>query len=162
MRSAPWSRASKRWGSRPARARHADRAASGEAQGRSLDYYNHNLDTSPEFYGKIITTRTYDDRLETLEHVRTAGIHVCCGGNRSRSLLRTKLATAPLSWAPRDDRGALFIFSARCTGGRRASLRHPGFPSECRRTESWRSEVFSTLKASAAATASRRFAFIKQ
>ena len=45
-----------------------------------LDYYNHNLDTSPEFYGKIITTRTYDDRLETLEHVRTAGIHVCCGG----------------------------------------------------------------------------------
>ena len=45
-----------------------------------LDYYNHNLDTSPEFYGKIITTRTYEDRLETLEHVRTAGIHVCCGG----------------------------------------------------------------------------------
>ncbi len=45
-----------------------------------LDYYNHNLDSSPEFYGKIITTRTYDDRLETLEHVRAAGIHVCCGG----------------------------------------------------------------------------------
>jgi biotin synthase len=45
-----------------------------------LDYYNHNLDTSPEFYGEIITTRTYQDRLETLEHVRTAGIHVCCGG----------------------------------------------------------------------------------
>jgi biotin synthase len=45
-----------------------------------LDYYNHNLDSSPEFYGEIITTRTYDDRLETLEHVRTAGIHVCCGG----------------------------------------------------------------------------------
>src|SRR5208283_1311321 len=45
-----------------------------------LDYYNHNLDTSPEFYGQIITTRTYDDRLETLEHVRNAGIHVCCGG----------------------------------------------------------------------------------
>jgi biotin synthase len=45
-----------------------------------LDYYNHNLDTSPEFYGEIITTRTYDDRLQTLAHVREAGIHVCCGG----------------------------------------------------------------------------------
>jgi biotin synthase len=45
-----------------------------------LDYYNHNLDTSPEFYGEIITTRVYRDRLETLEHVRDAGIHVCCGG----------------------------------------------------------------------------------
>jgi biotin synthase len=45
-----------------------------------LDYYNHNLDTSPEFYGEIITTRTYDDRLKTLEHVRETGIHVCCGG----------------------------------------------------------------------------------
>ena len=45
-----------------------------------LDYYNHNLDTSPEFYGAIITTRTYQDRLTTLEHVRDAGIHVCCGG----------------------------------------------------------------------------------
>jgi len=45
-----------------------------------LDYYNHNLDTSPEFYGAIITTRTYQERLDTLEHVRAAGIHVCCGG----------------------------------------------------------------------------------
>ncbi len=45
-----------------------------------LDYYNHNLDTSPEFYDHIITTRTYGDRLETLDHVREAGIHVCCGG----------------------------------------------------------------------------------
>ncbi len=45
-----------------------------------LDFYNHNLDTSPEFYEKIITTRTYQDRLETLDHVRDAGIHVCCGG----------------------------------------------------------------------------------
>jgi biotin synthase len=45
-----------------------------------LDYYNHNLDTSPEFYGEIITTRTYQDRLDTLEYVRDAGIHVCCGG----------------------------------------------------------------------------------
>jgi len=45
-----------------------------------LDYYNHNLDTSPEFYGDIITTRRYDDRLDTLAHVREAGINVCCGG----------------------------------------------------------------------------------
>jgi biotin synthase len=45
-----------------------------------LDYYNHNLDTSPEFYGQIIGTRTYRDRLETLGRVRDAGIHVCCGG----------------------------------------------------------------------------------
>jgi biotin synthase len=45
-----------------------------------LDYYNHNLDTSPEFYGTIITTRTYGDRLETLAAVRQAGIKVCCGG----------------------------------------------------------------------------------
>ncbi|TAH36903.1 MAG: biotin synthase BioB [Planctomycetota bacterium] len=45
-----------------------------------LDYYNHNLDTSPEFYGEIITTRTYEDRLKTLDAVRAAGIHVCCGG----------------------------------------------------------------------------------
>jgi biotin synthase len=45
-----------------------------------LDYYNHNLDTSPEFYDRIITTRSYQDRLTTLDHVRDAGIHVCCGG----------------------------------------------------------------------------------
>jgi len=45
-----------------------------------LDYYNHNLDTSPEFYGQIISTREYRDRLETLGRVRDAGIHVCCGG----------------------------------------------------------------------------------
>ncbi len=45
-----------------------------------LDYYNHNLDTSPEFYGEIISTRTYQDRLDTLESVRDAGINVCCGG----------------------------------------------------------------------------------
>ncbi|HEX5036619.1 MAG TPA: biotin synthase BioB [bacterium] len=45
-----------------------------------LTAYNHNLDTSPEFYGEIITTRTYDDRLRTLENVRQAGIQVCCGG----------------------------------------------------------------------------------
>jgi biotin synthase len=45
-----------------------------------LDYYNHNLDTSPEFYGNVISTRTYQDRLDTLDHVRGAGINVCSGG----------------------------------------------------------------------------------
>lgn len=45
-----------------------------------LDYYNHNLDSSPEFYEKIITTRTYQDRLDTLQNVHDAGINVCCGG----------------------------------------------------------------------------------
>ncbi len=45
-----------------------------------LDYYNHNLDTSPEYYGEIITTRTYEDRLNTLEAVRNAGMKTCCGG----------------------------------------------------------------------------------
>jgi biotin synthase len=45
-----------------------------------LDYYNHNLDTAPEFYGEVIRTRHYQDRLDTLERVRSAGIHVCCGG----------------------------------------------------------------------------------
>ncbi|MEQ1593349.1 MAG: biotin synthase BioB [Thiobacillaceae bacterium] len=45
-----------------------------------LDYYNHNLDTSPEFYGDIITTREYQDRLDTLVRVRAADLHVCCGG----------------------------------------------------------------------------------
>ena len=45
-----------------------------------LDYYNHNIDTSPERYGEVITTRSFGERLETLEHVRGAGINVCCGG----------------------------------------------------------------------------------
>jgi biotin synthase len=48
--------------------------------GAGLDYYNHNLDTSPEYYGEIITTRTYDDRLDTLASARAAGIKLCCGG----------------------------------------------------------------------------------
>lgn len=45
-----------------------------------VDYYNHNLDTSPEYYQKIITTRTYEDRLRTLQNVRASGMKVCCGG----------------------------------------------------------------------------------
>ena len=51
-----------------------------ELKDAGLDYYNHNLDSSEEFYEKIITTRTYQDRLDTLESVRNAGINVCCGG----------------------------------------------------------------------------------
>src|SRR4029450_1230003 len=45
-----------------------------------LDYYNHNIDTSPDYYGEIITTRTYQERLDTLAHVRDSGMKVCCGG----------------------------------------------------------------------------------
>ena len=51
-----------------------------ELKDAGLDYYNHNIDTSESYYGKIITTRTYQDRLDTLAAVRNAGIHVCCGG----------------------------------------------------------------------------------
>jgi len=65
-----------------------------------LDYYNHNIDTSAEFYGEIITTRTQDDRMGTLDRVRHAGIHVCCGGivgmgesRRSRAALIAQLAS---------------------------------------------------------------------
>ena len=53
---------------------------SAELAAAGLDYYNHNLDTSPEFYERIITTRSYQERLDTLAHVRDAGIHVCSGG----------------------------------------------------------------------------------
>jgi biotin synthase len=56
----------------------ADQARSLESAG--LDYYNHNLDSAPDFYGSIITTRTYQERLDTLAHVRDAGINVCSGG----------------------------------------------------------------------------------
>ena len=52
----------------------------GRLRDAGLDYYNHNLDTSPEHYGAVITTRTYQERLDTLGHVRDAGIAVCCGG----------------------------------------------------------------------------------
>jgi biotin synthase len=51
-----------------------------ELKGAGLDYYNHNLDTSPQYYKKIISTRTYQDRLDTLQAVRDAGMNVCCGG----------------------------------------------------------------------------------
>ena len=72
-------------------------------KGSGLDYYNHNLDTSPEFYGAIITTRTYQDRLDTLGAVRDAGIHVCCGGivgmgegAEDRAALIATLASLPV------------------------------------------------------------------
>jgi biotin synthase len=55
-------------------------AQAGRLKRAGLDYYNHNIDTSPEYYGRIITTRVYQDRLDTLTAVREAGIHVCCGG----------------------------------------------------------------------------------
>ena len=67
-----------------------------------LDYYNHNLDTGPEYYGEVVTTRTYQDRLDTLETVRAVGMNVCCGGivgmgesRRDRAGLLHQLATLP-------------------------------------------------------------------
>lgn len=60
-----------------------------------LDYYNHNLDTSPEFYGSIITTRSYQERLDTLDKVRDAGIKVCSGGIVG---LGKRCAIAPGCW----------------------------------------------------------------
>jgi biotin synthase len=71
-------------------------------KGAGLDFYNHNLDTSPEHYSEIVSTRTYADRLETLGHVRDAGIAVCCGGivglgesERDRAALLCQLANLP-------------------------------------------------------------------
>ena len=67
-----------------------------------LDYYNHNLDTGPEYYGQVVTTRTYQDRLDTLEAVREVGMSTCCGGivgmgetRRDRAGLLHTLATLP-------------------------------------------------------------------
>ncbi len=57
-----------------------DEKQAGALAEAGLDYYNHNLDTSPEYYGEIITTRTYQERLDTLERVRSSGMKVCCGG----------------------------------------------------------------------------------
>lgn len=68
-----------------------------------LDYYNHNLDTGPEYYAEVVTTRSYQDRLETLQHVRDAGMNTCCGGivgmgekRRDRAGLLHALATLPV------------------------------------------------------------------
>src|SRR5262249_9887044 len=67
-----------------------------------LDYYNHNIDSAPEFYGEIIHTREFQDRLDTLEHVRVAGLKTCCGGivgmgetREQRAGLRQALANLP-------------------------------------------------------------------
>lgn len=75
----------------------------GELAEAGLDYYNHNLDTSPEFYDKIITTRTYEDRLDTLQHVRDSGMKICSGGivgmgenQNDRIGLLTQLANLPV------------------------------------------------------------------
>jgi biotin synthase len=88
-------------------------AQAAELKDAGLDYYNHNLDTSAEFYGAIITTRSYQERLDTLAAVRAAGIHVCCGGIlgmgdrsptaprcsvRSRTCPRTPRACPSTAW----------------------------------------------------------------
>ena len=79
-----------------------DAAQARRLKDAGLDYYNHNLDTSEEFYGEIITTHTYQDRLDTLAAVRDAGMHVCCGGIvgmgesvRDRAQLLVTLANLP-------------------------------------------------------------------
>ena len=78
----------------------ADQARQLKAAG--LDYYNHNLDTGPDYYAEVVTTRTYQDRLDTLAHVRDAGMSTCCGGivgmgesRRDRAGLLHALATLP-------------------------------------------------------------------
>ncbi len=78
----------------------ADQARQLKAAG--LDYYNHNLDSGPEYYAQVVTTRTYQDRLDTLQHVRDAGMSTCCGGivgmgeaRRDRASLLHALATLP-------------------------------------------------------------------
>jgi biotin synthase len=78
----------------------ADQAQALKAAG--LDFYNHNLDTGPDYYDQVVTTRTYQDRLETLAHVRDAGLSTCCGGivgmgetRRDRAGLLHQLATLP-------------------------------------------------------------------
>ena len=77
-------------------------AQAAELKAAGLDYYNHNLDTGPEYYGEVVTTRTYQDRLDTLEYVRNAGMKTCCGGivgmgeaRRDRAGLLHALATLP-------------------------------------------------------------------
>jgi biotin synthase len=79
-----------------------DPAQAQELKDAGLDYYNHNLDTSEEFYGQIISTRTYQDRLDTLSAVREAGLNVCCGGivgmgesQRDRAQMLVTLANLP-------------------------------------------------------------------
>ena len=58
----------------------ASKAAKAALKDAGVDYYNHNLDTAPEAYGRIVSTRVYEERLQTLAHVRDAGMRVCCGG----------------------------------------------------------------------------------
>jgi biotin synthase len=92
-------------GAGPGDLRHPGHAEPEQAEAlkdAGLDYYNHNLDTAPEFYGEIIHTREYQDRLDTLEHVRDAGMKTCCGGivgmgetARQRAGLLQTLANLP-------------------------------------------------------------------
>jgi biotin synthase len=79
-----------------------DDAQARELKAAGLDFYNHNLDTSEQYYGEIISTRSYQDRLDTLAAVRAAGLNVCCGGiigmgesPRDRAQLLVTLATLP-------------------------------------------------------------------
>ena len=106
-----------------------------------LTAYNHNLDTSPEFYPKIITTRTYQDRLDTLQHVQDAGLSVCCGGiigmgesSRDRCAMLAQLGRLdPHPGEPAGERA-------------RAHARHAA--GRCRRSRSDRARAHDRLRAS--------------
>ncbi len=88
----------------------ADQAKQLKAAG--LDYYNHNLDTGPDYYAEVVTTRTYQDRLDTLSHVRDAGMSTCCGG------------IVGMGEARRDRAGLLHAGPSRQPAGQRAGARH--------------------------------------
>ena len=126
-------------GARRARARHGSVLHARHARHRSrptalagagLTAYNHNLDTSPEFYGQIITTRTYDDRLATLARVRAAGITVCCGGIIGMGESRDgALRAAAAAGGARSASGERADQHARARGrGRRSPTRPPEDP----------------------------------
>lgn len=103
-----------------------------ELKDAGLDYYNHNLDTSPEYYGEIITTRTYQDRLDTLAAVRAAGMKVCCGGivgmgetgrDRAQLLHARELAGASAERADQQSRAGTRHSTARQRANRSIGFR---------------------------------------
>ena len=105
-----------------------------------LDYYNHNIDTSPENYGNVISTRTFQDRLDTLERVRASGISVCCGGIVGMGESVPTASASSTRWQrchviPRAYRSMHWCRSGRgarrslATGGRSADRRHRVCPN---------------------------------
>ena len=124
-RCSPWCARSRRWVWKPApRSACSSPSRPRQLSEAGLDYYNHNLDTAPEFYGEIITTRTYQDRLDTLARVRDAGINVCCGGivgmgeSRARARRPDRAARQPRSVSRSRCRSTIWCRSKarRCYG----------------------------------------------